>query len=156
MAWLPNASCMKLKCAVLRWAGANVGRNVELFQGFKVQGIGALEIEDGAFIGHETLILLNEGSKVHIGKNAVVSSRCTLMTGFHPIEPFGERIIGRSGTSSEIYIGDGAAVLACCQILPGVKIGAMAMVAAGATVAQSVDTFTLVGGCPAKEIRKLK
>lgn len=156
MAVLPNSGCQGLKARLYRWAGAKVGQNVEYFQGIKVQGIGELEIGDRAFIGHEVLFMLNEGSRIVVGEEAVVSSRSMIMTGFHPIEPEGKRIIGRDGTCSEVRICRGAAVLAGCQILPGVTIGEMALVAAGATVAKDVEPYTLVGGCPAKKIRDLK
>lgn len=156
MALLPNSGCQSMKARLFRWAGARVGKNVEFFQGIKVQGVGELEIGDRAFIGHEVLMMLNEGSAIIIEEEAVISSRCTLMTGFHPIEPEGARIIGRSGTSSIIRVCRGAAVLASCNVLPGVTIGEKALIAAGATVNKDVEPYTLVGGCPAKFIRALR
>ncbi len=41
-------------------------------------------------------------------------------------------------------------------ILPGVTVGECAIVAAGSVVTKDVPPYTLVGGAPAKEIRKLK
>lgn len=155
MALLPNSGCQKMKARLFRWAGAKVGEGVEFFQGIKVQGIGELEIGDRAFIGHEVLFMLNEGSNIIIEESAIVSSRSIIMTGFHPITPDGERIISREGTSSNIVIKKGAAVLAGCNILPGVTVGEMSLVAAGATVAKDVAPRTLVGGCPARFIRDL-
>lgn len=155
MAILPNSGCQALKAKLYRWAGAKVGKNVEFFQGIKVQGIGELEIGDRAFIGHEVMFMLNEGSKIVVEESAVVSSRTMIMTGFHPIDPEGERIIGREGTCSTVKICRGAAVLAGCNVLPGVTVGEMALVAAGATVNKDVEPRTLVGGCPAKLIKTL-
>lgn len=156
MAVLPNSGCQRLKAVVLRWAGAKVGKDVELFQGMKVQGIGELEIGDRAFIGHEVLFMLNEGSKVSIEDEAIVGSRSTIVTGFHPITPDGNRILGRQGTSSQVLIGRGCSVSTHCLVLPGVTVGEMSIVAAGATVAKDVEPYTLVGGCPAKFIRTLR
>lgn len=156
MALLPNSGCQKLKAKLYRWAGVKVGKNVEFFQGIKVQGIGELEIGDRAFIGHEVMFLLNEGSKITVKEEGVLSSRCLVISGFHPIVPSGKRIIGREGTTSQIEIGRGSAVLAGCTVLPGVTIGEMALVAAGATVAKDVEPYTMVGGCPAKFIKALK
>lgn len=155
MAVLPNSGCQGFKAKLYRWAGVKVGHGVEFFQGIKVQGIGELEIQDRAFIGHEVLFMLNEGSKIIVEESAVVSSRSILITGFHPITPTGERILGRDGTCSVVRICKGAAVLAGCKVLPGVTVGEMALVAAGATIAKDVEPRTLVGGCPAKLIRKL-
>ena len=133
-----------------------MGENVEFFQGIKVQGIGELEIQDRAFIGHEVLFMLNEGSKIIIEKEAIIGSRSIVMTGFHPITPNGERILSREGTCSTVRIGKGSSVSTSCIVLPGVTIGEMALVAAGATIAKDVSPYTLVGGCPAKFIRSLK
>lgn len=156
MAVLPNSGCQKFKASLYRWAGVKVGSDVEFFQGIKVQGIGELEIQDKAFIGHEVLFMLNEGSKIVVEESSVVSSRAMLITGFHPITPDGERIIGRDGTCSTVRVCKGAAVLAGCTVLPGVSVGEKALVAAGATVAKDVEAYTLVGGCPARLIRSLK
>lgn len=156
MAVLPNSGCQRFKTSVLRWAGASVGRGVELFQGMKVQGIGELEIGDRAFVGHEALLMLNEGSRIVIEPEAIVGSRSVIMTGFHPITPDGDRILSREGTSSTVCIGRGCSVSTGSLVLPGVTVGEMAIVAAGATVAHDVEPYSMVGGCPAKLIKNLK
>lgn len=156
MALLPNSGCQSMKARLYRWAGVKVGRQVELFQGIKVQGIGELELGDRCFIGHEVLFMLNEGSRIVIEPEAIVGSRSIVMTGFHPITPEGDRILSREGTCSEVHIGRGCSVSTHCTVLPGVSVGEMSIVAAGATVAKDVEPYTLVGGCPARFIRNLK
>lgn len=42
-----------------------------------------------------------------------------------------------------------------CTLLPDIRIGEAAVVAAGAVVTKSVDAYTVVGGVPAKPIRKI-
>lgn len=152
---LPNSGCQGLKSWLYRWAGVKVGRNVEFFQGIRVQGIGELEIGDRAFIGHEVLFMLNAGSKIIVEESAIVGSRSVVMTGFHPITQDGERILSREGTCSTVRIGRGCSVSTACVVLPGVTVGEMSLVAAGATVAKDVAPRTLVGGCPARLIRNL-
>ena len=156
MSILPNSGMQGFKSRLFRWAGVKVGQQVELFQVIRIQGIGELELGDYCFVGHEVLFMLNEGSKIIIEPSAVVSSRCTVITGFHPITPDGERIISREGTTSTVRICQGAAVLAGCMVLPGVTVGDKSLVAAGAVVAKDVAPYTLVGGCPAKLIKNLK
>ena len=153
---LPNSRCQKLKSRLLRWAGVKVGQDVEIFQGVKVQGIGDLELGDRCFVGHEALFLLNAGSSIIVEPEAIVGSRSTLITGFHPITPDGPRILSREGTCSTVRIGRGSSVLTHCVVLPGVTVGEMSIVAAGATVNKDVASYTLVGGCPAKFIKSLK
>ena len=55
----------------------------------------------------------------------------------------GDTIIG-----NDVWIGHNA------TIMPGVKIGDGAIIASNATVVKDVDPYTIVGGNPAKEIKK--
>lgn len=153
---LPSSGLQKFKAKLFRWAGVKVGNNVEFFQGVKIQGIGEVEIGDDAFIGHEVLFMVNEGSKIVVEDEAIVGSRSIVITGFHPITPDGKRILSREGTSSTVVIGRGCSVSTNCTVLPGVTVGEMSIVAAGATVAKDVELYTLVGGCPAKYIKNLR
>lgn len=57
---------------------------------------------------------------------------------------------------SPVEIGPYAKVYTNATILPGVILGKGAIVATGAIVTKSVDEFTLVGGIPAKPMRKRK
>ena len=54
-----------------------------------------------------------------------------------------------------VSIGDGAWLASRVTVLPGVEIGRGAIVAAGAVVTKSVPANTLVGGVPARELRRL-
>lgn len=157
---LPNSGCQKFKSRLWRWAGVKVGKGVEIFQGVKIHGVGEMEVGNNVFIGHETLFMVNvEGNEVShiiIEDEAVVSTRCTVITGFHKITSDGPRIVSREGTCSMTRLGRGSCVLANSTILPGVTVGEMALVAAGATITKDVEPYTLVGGCPAKLIRRLK
>lgn len=156
MKLLPNSGCQSLKACLFRWAGVRVGKGVEIFQGVCVQGIGELEWQDRCFIGHEVLFLLNAGSHVVVEEDSMLGSRSTVVTGFHPYSPEGARIVSRVGTSSQIRIGRGCGIATGCIILPGVEVGEMSLVAAGATVAADVKPYTLVGGTPARWIKDLK
>ena len=78
------------------------------------------------------------------------------MTGFHDITPKGERILSRSGTTSIITIGKGCSVSTAAKVLPGVTVGEMSIVAAGAVVTKDVEPYTMVAGVPAVLKKRLK
>ena len=52
--------------------------------------------------------------------------------------------------SNNVWIGSNA------TILPGIRIGEWAVVAAGAVVTKNVDPYTVVGGNPAKLIKTVE
>jgi acetyltransferase-like isoleucine patch superfamily enzyme len=52
----------------------------------------------------------------------------------------------------ETSVGDGASLGANSTILPGLRIGSWAMVAAGAVVTRDVAAYTLVAGTPARRL----
>jgi acetyltransferase-like isoleucine patch superfamily enzyme len=54
-----------------------------------------------------------------------------------------------------VTIGSGVWIASRVTVLPGVRIGDGAVVAAGAVVARDVPAHTLVGGVPARVIRSL-
>ena len=92
-------------------------------------------------------------NKIICGDNVMVGPRASFYTAGHPIDPtirtteleFGTPIIGEDN----VGIGGSA------TILPGVTIGKNAIVAAGAVVTKDVPANTIVGGNPAKVIRKI-
>ena len=86
---------------------------------------------------------------VTIGSNVSISQEVIILTGDHcsesPDFPFRSRAV-----VIEDYVWIGTTVM----ILPGVTIGEGAVVAAGATVHKTVPPYTIVGGVPAKFIKK--
>jgi acetyltransferase-like isoleucine patch superfamily enzyme len=111
------------------------------------------------------------GENINIGKNVFVNHACTFMdrggitlednvligpkvnliTTNHPLKP-SER---RATISHPIIIKRNAWIGAAATILAGVTIGENSVVAAGAVVKSDVPPNTVVGGIPAKIIKKL-
>ena len=111
------------------------------------------------------------GENINIGKNVFVNHACTFMdrggitlednvligpkvnliTTNHPLKP-SER---RATISHPIVIKRNAWIGAAATIMPGVTIGENSVVAAGAVVTRDVPPNTIVGGVPAKIIKKL-
>lgn len=56
----------------------------------------------------------------------------------------------RKNHYAPVTIGDHVWIGSNATILPGVTIGEWAVVAAGAVVARDVESYTVVGGVPAK------
>lgn len=87
--------------------------------------------------------------KITIGDNTVVSREVFLCTASHDISsPIMEL------KTAPLTIGSDCWICARAIILPGVKIGDGAVVAAGSVVTKDVEPWTVVGGNPAKFIKK--
>ena len=107
-----------------------VGERVFINMGCKFQDQGGITIDEGALIGHNVV----------------------LATLNHMIEP--DKRAGM--TYAPIHIGKNVWIGANATVLAGVTIGDGAIVAAGAVVTKDVAPNTVVGGVPAKVIKKIE
>ena len=87
--------------------------------------------------------------KITIGEHATVSQYSFLCTASHDISHPHMRL-----TTAPIGIAAGAWVAADVFVAPGVKIGEGAVCAARSVVVKDVPAWTVVGGNPAKELKK--
>ena len=120
-------------------AGGHSSINSDLVAGaFSYVGPGC-EIGPGVTLGAYTMI----GPGVRVLGNDHVFNLPGVPIVFSGRPPFKQTLIG-----SDVWIGAGAIVIC------GVSIGDGAIIAAGAVVRNDVDAYTLVGGVPAKLIRR--
>jgi acetyltransferase-like isoleucine patch superfamily enzyme len=87
--------------------------------------------------------------RVHFGHQVMVLSTS------HPVNIKRGDIRKKTLECKQVIICSDAYIGSRAIILPGIKIGEGAYVAAGAVVTKDVEPFTLVAGVPAKEIRKI-
>ena len=105
------------------------------------------------FTGNYNLTILDI-REVYIGNNVMIGPNTLITTVGHPLTPMGRR--KHIGIAKPVKIGDDVWIGGNVTILPGVTIGNNVIVAAGAAVTKDVPDNTLVGGVPAKVIRKLE
>ena len=106
-----------------------IGDNVFINSGCKIQDQGGVVIGDGTLIGHNVV----------------------LATLNHQFEPsIRGNLLPRS-----IHIGKNVWIGANVTVLPGVTIEDGAIIAAGAVVSKNIPKNTVVGGVPAKVIKKI-
>ncbi len=88
---------------------------------------------------------------ITIGENCRIGPYTLIMdSNFHDVEDHFLDVEGQP-----IVIENNVWITSKVTILKGVTIGEGAVIAAGAVVTKNVPPYTLVGGVPAKEIRKL-
>jgi acetyltransferase-like isoleucine patch superfamily enzyme len=113
--------------------------------------VGDVVIGDYTRIGiHNTII-----GPVTIGSHVNLAQGITVTALNHNFENINERIDLQGVTIKQVVINDDVWIGANAVILPGVTIGRHAVVAAGAVVTTDVPENTVVGGVPAKMIKRL-
>lgn len=147
-----------LRKVLLLLLGAKIGpssvlMNVKFFN-LHHTGLKGFNVGKECFIGDETLIDLYE--RVKLEDQVTLAQRVTVLThlnvGYsdHPLQ------VSFPKKSQPVVFKKGSVVGATSVILPGVTIGENSLVAAGSVVTKDVAPNTLVGGVPAKVIRKIK
>ena len=108
-----------------------------------------VSIGTAAFVN--TGCLFEGDGHIAIGNDCMLGPQVTILTSTHPVGSSGE--IAREPETHDVRIEDGCWICARATILPGVRIGAGAIVAAGAVVTSDCDPGGLYAGVPARRVR---
>ena len=112
-----------------------------------------LVIQDGCCIGANFHVSATD--KVTIGSNVLISDRVFIGTGFHDYTDINTPIIQQPMKNvGPVEIKEGAFIGINAVILPNVVIGKNSFVAASAVVTESVPDYCIVGGIPAKILKR--
>ncbi len=110
-------------------------------------------------IGNRTTIgafsIISGSRRIEIGNDVLIAPRVFITDSIHGYEDVSLSInVQPLKSKAAVYIGDGAWLGINSVILPGVRIGENAVVAAGSVVTKNVPPFSVAAGIPAKVIRK--
>jgi acetyltransferase-like isoleucine patch superfamily enzyme len=110
---------------------------------------GKLTLGDRVFINWGSTVVAH--FEIEIGDDCKIGELTAIFdTDYHPIEPGADVMKSRVSIGSNVWIGRNSI------ILPGVTIGDNSVIAAGSLVSSDVEANTLVGGTPARLIRRLR
>jgi acetyltransferase-like isoleucine patch superfamily enzyme len=110
---------------------------------------GLIDIGDGVFINYGSMISAHQ--RVRIGSNVMLGNFCIVAD--TEIPGIGEPTGRPSIEPRAVEIGDGAWLAARVTVLPGARIGAGAVIAAGSVVAGDIPARNVAGGIPARILR---
>ena len=113
---------------------------------------GVLEMGIGSRIGDSCLVDLS--ADLLIGAEAALGPGCVVYTHDHDYESGREAAWKGGVMRAPVEIGAGSWIGARAILLPGIRIGRKAVVAAGAVVTKDVPDGEVVGGVPARPIRR--
>lgn len=133
------------------FSGVKIGKGGHIHMGIQFFRPVGVSIGNGTIIGQNAF--LDGRDRLTIGNHVDMASDVMIYNSEHDLSS--EEFIA---ITAPVEIGDYVFIGPRAIILPGVKIGKGAVVAAGAVVTKDVGDFEIVGGVPAKVIgeRKLK
>lgn len=144
---LPRSIGSGWKRFLLRAFGAKIAPTAVVYSSAKVYFPANLIMDDYACLASD--VDCYNVAPIHIGKFATVSQGAFLCTASHDISSPGHELI-----TATITIGENAWIAAGAFIGMGVTIGDGAVVGARAAIFKDVEPWSVVGGNPAKFIKK--
>ena len=134
-----------------RISGMIIGDGSTIHTGARFYDPGNIRIGKDSIIGER--VVLDGRDKIIIGNHVAIATEVMIYNAEHNVQS--ENF---SSKTEPVVIEDYVFIGPRAIILPGVKVGKGAVVAAGAVVTKNVDEFSIVGGVPAKVIgeRKVK
>lgn len=95
------------------------------------------------------------GGKISLGNDILMGPDVVMMATSHAYDRI-DIPINQQGSEEdqEIFIGNDVWIGTRVIILPGVKVGNHSIIASGAVVTKSFDDYSIIGGVPAKLIKK--
>lgn len=130
---------------ILRFVfGVRLSKGAIIYSGFLIRAPKKVSIGKGTVVGYNCEL---DGRKIlTIGENVNISSDVKFYTLQHD---YNSRVFEAVG--APIIVEDYAWISVRAIILPGVRIGEGAVIAAGAVVAKNVEPYSIMGGVPAKK-----
>jgi acetyltransferase-like isoleucine patch superfamily enzyme len=113
---------------------------------------GILKIGDNTHIGDHTIIDVSDN--IEIGRDVAIGPNCVIYSHDHDYTDTDKPAWKGGVIAKPVTIHSDAWIGSSVTILPGVKIGSRAVVAAGAVVTKDVPQNTVYGGVPARQIIK--
>ena len=144
--WLPIHS---LRIMIYKLDGVKIGKKSHIHMGTQFFDPTKISIGEGTIIGQNAF--LDGRDTLKIGNHVDIASDVLIYNSEHDINSDDFKPI-----NAPVEIGDYVFIGPRAIILPGVKLGKGAVVAAGAVVTKNVDDFAIVGGVPAKVIGERK
>lgn len=133
-----------------------IGESVVIEAGVKLTVSNLAKDKPTLSVGNETFIgrycVITAREKLIIGKKVLIAPYCYISETNHGIS-YGLPIQDQDATWENIYIEDGVWLGNGCTVLPGVRIGAGAVIGANSVVNKDIPAGAIAVGSPARVIK---
>jgi maltose O-acetyltransferase len=148
--YLPNI----IRTAIIRNKFKKLGHNFMSEGSFGYTNPQNISIGDNVYFNVHVRLIAKGDASITIGKNVMIGSYTYIFTTQHTFERRDIPIRKQKNIYKSIIIEDDCWIGTNVVILPGIKIKKGAIVGAGSVVTKDVPAYTIVGGVPAKIIKK--
>jgi len=177
LGWIPTTVGMRLRYFFYKKLFKKVSGRFYIDKGVSIVGFNNIEISDNVIIMQNSYLYAHDNGNLYIGKNFSINTNsqlgaasgkiyiaddcsigpnCVLRASNHnfdnPNVPFNKQ----GHTYGEIIIEDDVWIASNCVITANTRIGKSSIVGAGSVVTKDIEPYSIVGGVPAKLIRKRK
>lgn len=175
IAFFPGRLGVRIRCIMLKKKIYKSGDRISIGIGVEITGHENIEMGDNIGIMRYSAIRSNNavlifgsnisintnvcidassGGTIIIGDNVLIAQNVVLRASDHETENINVEIINQGHTGGKIVVGNDCWIGANAVITKNVSIGDHCVVAAGAVVTKDVEAYSVVGGVPAKLIKK--
>lgn len=147
--WVSHIPSHLVRKVFYRLAGMKIGKGSTIHMWANFFEPNGIKIGEDTIIGDHAF--LDGRAPLAIGNHVDIASSVMIYNSEHDLEKD-----DFSARTEPVEIGDYVFIGPRAIILPGVKVGKGAVVAAGAVVTKDVPDFAIVGGVPAKVIGERK
>lgn len=134
-----------LRPLLYRLCGYRIDRSATLQGGVRFFHVGRLAVGEGSLVNRG--VYLDNRAGITIGRQVSIAHDCRIYTLGHDVH---DPAFATKG--APVHIGDHAVMFAGAMLMPGVQLGAGAVVMAGSVVTRSVPAGRIVGGNPARDL----
>jgi acetyltransferase-like isoleucine patch superfamily enzyme len=161
-----------MRRVIIRVLCRRVGHDLQVSPGVVLKHPETMELGDSVFIGAQAMIqgrfdgTCKIGNHVWIGPQAYFDARNLVLEDYvgwgpgakvlgsaHTGDPLDAPLITTSLVIKPVVVGFGADIGMNSSVLPGVHIGAHAIVGAGSVVTRDIPDYAIVAGAPARLLR---
>ncbi|MBU8788103.1 MULTISPECIES: sugar O-acetyltransferase [Bacillus] len=140
------------RTGLLKKLFGSTGENIHIEPSFRCDYGYNIHIGENFFANFDCVFL--DVNEIRIGDNCFFAPGVHIYTATHPLNA-NERISGAE-YGIPVHIGDNVWIGGRAVINPGVKIGNNAVIASGAVVTKDVPDHAVVGGNPAKILKRIE
>lgn len=142
---------------ILGFENIEIGNNVSIMKNSYIYANdgGSLSIGNNFMMNTNSQLGASFG-KIVIGDNCAIAANCVLRASNHLFENPDILFKEQGHEYGEIVLEDDVWIASNCVITANTRIGKSSIVGAGSVVTKNVEPYSIVGGVPAKLIKKRK